>query len=266
VISNQQQEAAEMPKKELETVDRYQIFAETSIEQMGFVLAALTKMGLENIGYKLITDVHQFNSRKVHDVNATEFAAEFVKENPRFKSSELVGHFKAAGREPSGAYYAIKKLTESNIIRKNGDEFVRVEALAAPEKPAKTRPANPVHRFEVKNKDLIAAAIKGRKQFTMADLRAVFASEGRNDKSISPILTGMLKATQIKVVSPGHYMVLAKGTTPAKKETPEQRREKDKLRKQAARAAEKKEVLPAAPELALNGAMMNGSGEAAHHG
>ncbi len=41
------------------------------MEQMGFVLAALTKMGLENIGYELITDVHQFkDGRKVHEVSA----------------------------------------------------------------------------------------------------------------------------------------------------------------------------------------------------
>ena len=118
-----------MPKKELETVDRYQIFAETSIEQMGFVLAALTKMGLENIGYKLITDVHQFNSRKVHDVNATEYRRRVRQGKSPVQVSELVGHFKAAGREPGGAYYAIKKLTESQYNRKNGDEFVRVEAL-----------------------------------------------------------------------------------------------------------------------------------------
>jgi hypothetical protein len=252
-----------MPKKELETADRYQIFAETSMEQMGFVLAALTKMGLENIGYKLVTDVHQFKERKVHETSAAEYAAEYVKETPRFKSAGMVAHFKAGGRDPGGAYYAIKKLVEANIIRKNGDEFVRVEALAAPAKPTKTRAANPVHRFEVKNKDLIANAIKGRKQFTVTELKAVFSNEGRNEKSISPILTGMIKAKQIKLVSCGDYIVVAA----ASKLNPAQRRERDKLRKQNARAAAKKEEeVPAAPELALNGLMMNGNGGVAHHG
>ena len=118
----------------------------------------------------------------------------------------------------------------------------------------------------MKNKDLIADAIKGRKQFTMADFKAVFASEGRNEKSISPILTGMLKAKQIKVVSPGNYMVLAKGTTPAKKETQSSGGRETSCESRPREPPKKEEELPAAPELALNGAMMNGNGEVAHHG
>lgn len=248
-----------MAKKEPETIDRYRIFAETSMEQMGFVLAALTKMGLGNISYELITDVNRFKNkeRKVHEVSAEDFAAAFVKQNARFKSSDMVAHFKAAGREASSAYYGIKKLTDANVVRKSvGGEFVRVEALPA---PVKTRPANPVHRFGVLNKDVIANAIKARKQFTMRDLKEVFAKEGRNDKSISPILTGMVAAKQIKIVSPGHYLVLAK---PVKKKlTTEQRRENDKLRKQAERDAAKKKAAEA-PAPAHNGALMNG--DAAH--
>jgi len=258
-----------MAKKEPETIDRYRIFAETSMEQMGFVLAALTKMGLQNISYELITDVNRFKTRerKVHEVSAEDFAAAFVKQNARFKSADMLAHFKAAGREPSSAYYAVKKLSDANVVRKSvGGEFVRVEALPAPAKAATTRPANPVHRFEVLNKDVIANAIKGRKQFTMRELRDVFAKEGRNDKSISPILTGMVAAKRIKIVSPGHYLVLAKGAKPAappvkQKVAAEQRRENDKLRKQAARDAAKKKTAEA-PALAHNGALMNG--DAAH--
>jgi hypothetical protein len=239
-----------MPKKDPETIDRYRIIAETSIEQMGFVLAALTKMGLGNISYELITNVNRFKDRKVHEVSAEAFAAEFVKENARFKSADMVAHFKAAGREASSAYYGIKKLADANVVRKSvGGEFVRVEALPAPA-PKARQPQGAM------NKDVIANAIKGRKQFTIAELRAVFAAEGRNEKSISPILTTMAKAKQIKLVSSGHYSVLAKGTKDA-------RLEKDRLRKQTERdAAKKKAAEPSAP--AHNGAMMNGSGVAAH--
>jgi hypothetical protein len=248
--------------KQPETVDRIRIIAEAPLELVGAGLAALTKLGFENVGYEVITNVMNFKSRKVHEVGATEFAAAFVKDNARFKSSDMMAYFKDAGRETTAAYYALKKLSDANVIRKNGDEFVRVEALAAPAKSAKTRPANRVHRFEVKNKDLIANAIKGRKQFTMAELRAVFATEGRNEKSISPILSGMIQKKMIKVASPGQYMVLANGAKP-KKMTAQQRLEKDKLRKQAERdAAKKKAAEPSAP--AHNGAMMNGSGVAAH--
>jgi hypothetical protein len=220
-----------MAKKDPETIDRYKIFAETSMEQMGFVLAALTRMGLQNIGYELITDVNLFKTkeRKVHEVSVEDFAAEYVKAHPRFKSTELVAHFKAAGRTPSGAYYAIKRLTEANVVRKSGDEIVRVEALAAPEQKR-------TGHYAVANKDLIANAIKGRKQFAVRELRDLFVKEGRPEKSISPILSRMVQHKEVKLVSTGQYIVLAKGA----------------------------KVAAEAPAPAHNGAMMNGSGVAAH--
>jgi hypothetical protein len=228
-----------MAKKDPETIDRYQIVAECSMEQMGFVLAALTNMGLQNIGYKLITDVLRYKDRKAHEVTATDFATEYVKAHPRFKSAELVAHFKAAGREDGSAYYAIKKLIEANLVRKNADdELIRVEALPAPEPKEK-------RHYEVANKDLIANAIQGRKQFTVAELRALFTKEGRPEKSISPILTKMAHSKQIQLTGSGQYVVLAKGGKPKPK-------------------AVKKKAAAAATAPASNGAMTNGSGEAAH--
>lgn len=259
-----------MPK-EPETFDWMSITVKVDVPASGPVIAALMKMvGPENVRCELVTDVLRFKARS--EGSAAAFAAEYVKANPRFASVELVAHFAAAGRTASGAYFAIKKLTEANIIQKSGNEYVRVEALPTPEteavKPGKTRPPNPIHRYELKNKDLIAEVINGRKQFTMAELKAAFAKEGRNDKSISPILTGLVQSKRIKIVSPGHYAVLAKGVKPPKpakkaapkKLTPAQKRERDRLRHQASRdAAKKKVAIPAAQEGALI-AMMNGTG------
>jgi hypothetical protein len=204
-----------MAKKDPETIDRYKIFAETSMEQMGFVLAALTRMGLQNIGYELITDVNLFKTkdRKVHEVSVEDFATEYVKAHPRFKATALVAHFKAAGRTPSGAYYAIKKLSDANVIRKSGDEYIRVEALAAPEQKR-------TGHYAVANKDLIAGAIKGRKQFSVRELRDLFVKEGRPEKSISPILSAMVQRKEVKLVSTGQYIILAKGAKAAGEATP----------------------------------------------
>ncbi|MCA1452812.1 hypothetical protein I6F35_06205 [Bradyrhizobium sp. BRP22] len=250
-----------MAKKEPETVDRYQIVAETSIEQMGYVLAALAKMGVENVGYKLITDVHRFKSRErtVHDVSAEDFTAAYVKDNARFTPAQLVAHFKDAGRTASSAYYALKKLMQANVVRKNGDEYVRVEALAPPEAKRTGRGTTPP--YAVANKDLIATAIRGRKQFTVRELREVFAKEGRPEKSISPILTQMIQRKEIKLVGKGHYVVLAKGAKPAASDKTK-RLEKDKQRKRNERAAKKNAAVAEAP--AAHIAAMNGSGEAAH--
>jgi hypothetical protein len=159
--------------KALETIDRIQIIAEGPLELVGAGLAALTKLGYTNVGYKLITDELRFKSRKVHEVSATEFAAAFVKENARFKSSALIAHFKAAGREASAAYYGIKKLRDANVIRENGDDYVRVEALPAPKGKPKPGRGGP-KQYEVPNKVLIARAIKGRKHITVRELRELF--------------------------------------------------------------------------------------------
>jgi hypothetical protein len=189
-----------MPKQ-LETVDRIQIIAEApSLEVVGAGLAALTKLGFENVGYKLVTDVLAYKNKRAHEVSVTDFAAAFVQAHPRFKPPELAAHFRAAGRSAGGAYYAIDKLTKTNVIRKNGDEFVRVEALPAPEKKAKAPRGVP-------NKELIAKAIKGRKQITLKELREVFVAEGRNEKSISPILSVMTKNKRLKQTGPGLYAV-----------------------------------------------------------
>jgi hypothetical protein len=51
-----------MAKTPPATVERFRIHAETSKEQMGDVLAELTKMGLLNIGYELVTDVLTFRT------------------------------------------------------------------------------------------------------------------------------------------------------------------------------------------------------------
>ncbi|OSJ31531.1 hypothetical protein BSZ19_21850 [Bradyrhizobium japonicum] len=219
-----------MAKKEPETTEEVKLFAVVSIAQMGPAIAALERIGVVDVGYEFITHVNHFKNKKVHEVSATDFAAEYVQANPRFTSAAIVAHFKAAGRQGSAAYYGLKKLAEANVIRKSGDEFIRVEALPAPEPKAKGQ------HYEVPNKGLIEGAIKGRKQFTVRELRDLFVKEGRQEKSISPILSKMASEKLIKKAGPGEYTVLAKG---------------------AKAAAEAPAPIP-------NGASLNGSGVAAH--
>ena len=204
--------------KQPETVDRIQIIAEGPLELVGAGLAALSKLGYENVTYVLITDVLKFKSKTVHEVSAEEFAAAFVKDNARFKSAALVAHFRDAGREPGAAYYAVKKLSEANVIRKNGDGvFVRVEALPAPAKKAAAGRGSNSKPYDVTNRTLIQRAIKGRKHITVVELRELFAREKRPEKSISPILTKLVIEKLIKQVGKGEYDVLPKNPTPAKK-------------------------------------------------
>src|SRR5882724_5600604 len=65
-----------MAKTPVATVERFRIHAETSMEQMGHVLAELTRMGLQNVGYELITDIVTFKNngpRQTFDSTGPDF-------------------------------------------------------------------------------------------------------------------------------------------------------------------------------------------------
>src|SRR6266850_6612103 len=104
------------------TVDRFRIHAETSKEHMGHVLAELTKMGLLNIGYELVTDVLTFRSksgpRKVHEVTGISFARAFVQENASFTAIQLANYFKQHDRNASSAYTAIRDMLKDGEIKR----------------------------------------------------------------------------------------------------------------------------------------------------
>lgn len=228
--------------KQPETQDRIVIVAEApSFELAGAGMAALIKLGFENVRPQLITDILRYKNRTVHEISAAEFATQYVKTHARFTPADLIAHFREAGREAGAGYYAIKKLTSANVIRKNGDDYVRVEALPAPDKNAMAKlpkmRAEKRKQFDIPNKVLIARAIKGRKHITVRELRDLFVAEKRNEKSISPILTAMVTAKKLKHVGDGKYDVVSKPAKPLPK-------------------TKKKSAAPAP--------VINGSGEQAH--
>lgn len=222
--------------KQVETRNRFRIFAEVEAEELGPRLIQLEQMGLQNIGHELVTDVITFRNnpdRKVHETTGDEFAREWLKEHPTFRVIELVNHFRAEDRTPGSAYTAVRNLiTTKELIKTAPGSYRRadVKTLAAPKHEAadKKRPANPVYRYDVGNRDLVIKAMKGRKQITTIELAKLFTDENRNPKSVSPIVTKLVQAKQLQNISPGVYKILP---TPAK--------EKDRLRKQAEREAAK---------------------------
>jgi hypothetical protein len=221
-----------MPKAPAVTRDRYKISAETSLEEMGFVVAALTKMGVQNINYELITDVRRFHGngeRKVHEVGAEEFAAAFVKENASFKAIALVKHFVAAERTAGAAYSALKTLVEKKAVKKLGPgHYQRADVKSLPK---------PKH-FEITGEEAIWNKVKSRKSFTTQDLRALFNEAGRNEASVSPILDKMLKHKRIKRIGQpgsGEYAAVHAAKKPVL--VKEEKRGGDAKRKRDERAA-----------------------------
>jgi len=201
-----------MAKTPPATVDRFRIHAETSKEHMGHVLAELTKMGLANIGYELVTDVLTFRTksgpRKVHEVNGDDFARAFVKENASFAAIQLVNHFKENDRTDRMAYKALRALVKEGAIKKlslGHYQRAGVKALPAPKPSAPKGRGGAVRRHEIGNKEVILTRIKGRRRFTLKELRDHFANIRRNPKSISPIISALSHVKLITKLEGGVY-------------------------------------------------------------
>lgn len=251
-----------MAKQPIEIRDRFKITADVESTALGPLLAQLARIGLENIGYELITDVVRFNRngpRIAHETTGDEYAREWVADHPTFRAIDLVKHFADSGRSDGSAYTAIRNLVASDEIVKTSLGHYRradVKALAPPAVAAKTKPAEPekrtrgqVPRYDVPNLDLIMKFIKPRKRVTVQEAGAFLVKEGRNKKSASPIISQLATAGMLKQIEPGVYEVV-KGASFG--DSPKQ---KDRVRKQAERAAKK----AAKKAASLNGAEAHGS-------
>src|SRR5437879_2452520 len=99
-----------MAKNQPAQIERFRISSEIESANLGPVVAQLTKLGLLNIHFELITDVATFRQKTNHAVKSVAFLAEWVKDHPTFKALEARDHFLANGRTRGSAYPAITAL------------------------------------------------------------------------------------------------------------------------------------------------------------
>lgn len=213
-----------MAKQPPETKDRFRIVCEVDEQTMGTVVKVLTRMGLPGIGFELITDIAAWNrngARTVHETSAQEEIIAYTKDHPSFQTDEIVAHFEARGRKAQAAYGALRTLVEKKMLSKiRPGNYQRIDGLlAAPEKPAeevapapetaastakKKRGATP--RYEISNKDIILGYVKSHKNFTIKDIEALMAAEGRPANSASPVISRLMhKDKLVEMVEPGKY-------------------------------------------------------------
>jgi hypothetical protein len=152
-----------------------------------------------------------------------ELILEGIGKRKRFKSIELTELFRSHGRAGSEMTSALYRMLEAGLIKRlaPGDyeviPGVRLPKIGlkqskqAPEPPRKTRPPNPIARYDVSNKDLILRHIVGKDEFTMSELVELFRKNNRPEKSISPQMTVMAQAKLVKSLGDGRYQVLVKG-------------------------------------------------------
>lgn len=206
-----------MPK--LPTVDRFRLSCECEVSDLGAIIAQLTKMGLTNLHFELMTDVPTFAKKTNHEIKSADLLTEWIKDHPTFKAIEACKHFEASGRTRGSAYPALGELVEAGILKKlDPGHYARtdVKQLAAPKGKAKpAKPAAPDRaRYAVSNPDLIIRLAKRRKgTFTSMQIKEGFIKDGRPSSSVSPALADLVEKKRIKRIADGEYQ-LAEAPTP----------------------------------------------------
>ena len=211
--------------KQPETVDRFEIVASVSKDQLGHVMAALITAGIppEMLQSRMVTDVLNYkNGRQKHDTTALDFGRAWVADHPTFKRTEIVKHFVDSGRTKESASGVVHRLREVGEIRALGDgNYQRkdVKAITGPKKKVKvkkvfskqgkeishSRRGNSVHHYEVPNREFLLKRITGRAKITVRELEEVFTSNGRNPKSVSALLSLFVKEKKVKHLEQGTY-------------------------------------------------------------
>lgn len=203
-----------MARQQPATVDRFKITAECEAPEMGLIIAQLTKMGLTNLHFELVTDVLAYRQKANHDIKAADFLTEWIKDHPTFKAIEACKHFEANGRTKGSAYPALSDLVEAGILKKLDDpgHYARadVKAIAPPKKGKKAKAAAPTQeKYAIPNHDYILRLAKRRKNglFTRALMRTHFEKDGRPPGSVAPALSTLMERKQIIRISGGNYQV-----------------------------------------------------------
>lgn len=208
------------------TVDRFKLSCECEVTDLGAIIAQLTKMGLTNLHFELMTDVATFRQKTNHAIKAADFLTGWIKDHPTFKAAEVIQAFKADGRTAGSGYSGLRDLVDANILKKLGEgNYARadVKAIAPPAKKAKkakkAKPQKPVNshqmRYVVPNPALIMRIAKRKKgHFTVADIKAAFEKDGRPPSSASPAIKDLLDKKSIKRIADGEYQIIE---TPAPK-------------------------------------------------
>jgi len=229
-----------MAKRPIES-HRFKIHCEAGEEKLGRILAQLTLLGVENVGYELITDVKVFGTRPPRDPDqskAEDFAAAWIKTHPTFEVGDLGRYFKDNGRAQSTAHYVVRTMTAKGLLRSLGEaiyQSTEIKHIEGPKaKPAakatkappklflkktRTRLPNPTPRFEITNRELVEKSIRSKHRFTLKQLQQVFSDAKRNPHSVSPIVWHLVKDRIVKQVEPGTYEVLPRKAPTAKNHT-----------------------------------------------
>jgi ribosomal protein S25 len=181
-------------------------------------MATLTKLGMTNLHYELITDVQNFRQKSSHDIKGQDFLTAWIADHPTFAAKEAVNAFRADGRHEAGAYTALRALTEEGVLKKlSPGNYSRtdVKAIAAPAKKAKATKSKAKAKGATKKKsagthlDFIERIGRRHKggEFTSIRVKELFEKDGRPVSSVDPTLRAMAEKGTIKHTGKGEWKI-----------------------------------------------------------
>jgi hypothetical protein len=197
--------------------------APTPKAMLGEAVAALTKLGLSEVHFELMTDVPAFaRNNSGHEIKATDFLEAFIADHPTFSQKDVTAAFKADGRLPSASYYAMTKLLEQGSIKKLDDDgnYSRadIKQIEAPKKEkTKEKPAR--DHFDVDHREFILRyARQHNGRFSLAKLREHFVKNKRKPASIGGAVHYLLTTKKaIKALGGGEFVLVSKAEPKTKK-------------------------------------------------
>jgi hypothetical protein len=220
--ANAEDEMAKQP----ETVDRFEIIASVSKDQLGHVMAALITAGIppEMLQSRMVTDVLNYKkTRKDYDVGGEEFLQAWMKDSPTFHRSKAGEHFKANGRTIHAADIAIYRLRDAGKLRALGDgnyQSADVKAIAPPKTKvkAKVKAKNAAGNmrgrtrthYDTPNKDFLLAKLRMRKSMTTKEMEEYFVANGRKAKSVGALFAVLTAMHKTRRVGQGVYALVKK--------------------------------------------------------
>ena len=127
--------------------DRFRIIAETTEDMLGPVLGALTRMGITDVGYELLTDVRTFHKNESHGGARRRFEISGKEEILKlFEADDIVTltlakqAFALANRTPTSVSPILDDLLKEHVIERVAPGQYRRLKLALPA-PGETKPA-----------------------------------------------------------------------------------------------------------------------------
>jgi hypothetical protein len=206
-----------MVKKPIEERDSFNFtIIGVAADQLGELVALVTKMGFTQTRHELVTDVIRFKNNRQHDVKSEDFLLAWIEQNPTFRARDAVQHFEENDRTAGACYTSLKLLARKGALKKLGEgNYTRadIKAIEAPKKR---------DHFDVDHREFIlryARAHHGR--MSVAKLRAHFEANGRKPVSVGGALNVLVSQKMVKLLGDGEYVLLAKGGAKPHAKTPE---------------------------------------------